>query len=57
MKYEAKNVSGVATSQASGTPWVAISQTSAITTAAAACTGCHLITEGEWLTIAQNVLK
>src|SRR5665647_1062811 len=31
MKYEAKNVSGVATSRASGTPWVSISQTNAIT--------------------------
>jgi prepilin-type N-terminal cleavage/methylation domain-containing protein len=57
MKYEAKNVGGVATSQAAGTPWVNISQTTAISTAAAACTGCHLITEGEWLTIAQNVLN
>jgi prepilin-type N-terminal cleavage/methylation domain-containing protein len=57
MKYEAKNVGGVATSQAASTPWVYITQTSAITTAAAACTGCHLITEGEWLTIAQNVLN
>ena len=57
MKYEAKNVGGVATSQAALTPWVSISQTSAITTAAAACTSCHLITEAEWLTIAQNVLS
>jgi len=56
MKYGAKNVGGVATSQAASTPWVSISQTTAITTAAAACTGCHLITEGEFLTIAQNVL-
>lgn len=57
MKYEAKNVAGVATSQAALTPWVSITQTSAITTSAAACAGCHLITEGEWLTIAQNVLN
>ena len=56
MKYEVKNVSGVATSVAAGTPWASISQTSAITTAQAACSGCHLITEAEWLTIAQNVL-
>jgi formylglycine-generating enzyme required for sulfatase activity len=56
MKYEAKDVGGVATSQAASTPWVSISQTDAITTAAAACTGCHLITEAEWMTIAQNVL-
>ena len=57
MKYEAKNVGGVATSQAASTPWVSISQTTAISTAAAACTGCHLITEAEWMTIAQNVLS
>ena len=57
MKYEAKNVSGVATSQASGTPWVSITQTSAISTATAACTGCHLMTEPEWMTLAANVLS
>ncbi len=57
MKYEAKNVSSVATSQSSGTPWVSISQTASISTAAAACDGCHLITENEWLTIAQNTMS
>ena len=57
MKYEAKNVSGVATSQAAGAPWVSISQTNAISTSAAACDSCHLITEAEWLTIAHNVLS
>ena len=57
MKYNAKNVGGVATSEASGTPWVSISQTNAITTSSAACSGCHLITEAEYLTIAQNVLS
>lgn len=57
MKYEAKNVSGVATSRASGTPWVSISQSTALSTATAACSGCHLITEAEWLTTAQNVLS
>jgi prepilin-type N-terminal cleavage/methylation domain-containing protein len=56
MKYEAKNVAGVATSQADGTPWVSISQTDATTASSAACSGCHLITEAEWMTIAQNVL-
>lgn len=55
MKYEAKNVGGVATSQAASTPWVNITQSTALSTASAACTGCHLMTEGEWLTIAQNV--
>ncbi len=57
MKYEAKNSGGIATSQASGAPWVNISQTSATTTAAAACSGCHLMTEAEWMTIAANVLS
>lgn len=57
MKYEAKNVGGVATSQAALTPWVSISQTTSITTAAAACAGCRLISEAEWMTIAQNVLS
>ena len=60
MKYEAKQASAtVPISQASGTPWVSISQTDAITYSAnvAGCTGCHLITEAEWLTIAHNVLS
>ena len=62
MKYEAKNVGGVATSVAAGAPWVSIPQTNASSTndatdlSAAACSGCHLITESEWLTIAQNTL-
>jgi prepilin-type N-terminal cleavage/methylation domain-containing protein len=56
MKYEAKNVSGVAASQAAGLPWVSINQTDAATASSAACTSCHLITEAEWMTLAQNVL-
>jgi len=58
MKYEAKKVgmTNIPISKAKGLPWVNISQTDAITTSAAACTGCHLITEAEWLTVAQNVL-
>jgi len=61
MKYEAKSVlvDGVyvATSQAALTPWVFISQTLAKTKSAAACTGCHLVTEAEWLTVARDVLS
>lgn len=57
MKYEAKNVGGVATSQAASTPWLNIAQTSAITASIAACDGCHLVSEAEWLTIAHNVLS
>lgn len=56
MKYEAKNVGGVPTSQAALTNWGTITQPNAITTSTTACSGCHLITEAEWLTIAQNVM-
>ena len=55
MKYEAKNVGGVATSAAAGAPWVSISQTDAIT--ASTATGGHLLTEREWMTIAADVLS
>lgn len=57
MKYEAKDNSGSAVSVAAGTPWVGITQTSARSVAAAACTGCHLITKNEWLTIAHNAMS
>ena len=57
MKYEAKNVSGVATSQATGVPWVSLNRASTLAAATAACSGCHLMTEGEWMTIAANVLS
>lgn len=69
MKYEAKilgndnglqqnyNTSQVAESRASGVPWVNISQNNAIVASQTACDGCHLITEAEWMTIAQNVLN
>ncbi len=56
-KYEAKNVGGSAVSQVSGTPYVNITQPDATAAAANVCTGCHLITEAEWLTIAHNVLN
>jgi prepilin-type N-terminal cleavage/methylation domain-containing protein len=60
MKYEAKNAGGnIPVSQASGSPWGSISQTNAISYSqnVAGCSGCHLITENEWMTIAQNVLS
>lgn len=66
MKYEAKNAGGnVPISQAAGTPWVNVPQELAganndakeYSTNVAGCAGCHLITETEWLTIAQNVLS
>jgi len=60
MKYEAKQVgaTNVPISEAANTPWTAITQANAATYSAnvVGCTGCHLITEAEWLTIAQNVL-
>lgn len=55
MKYEAKDVGGVATSQAAGTPWVSIAQTDAIIAATAA--GGHILTEAEWMTIAADALS
>lgn len=60
MKYEAKNAGGnVPVSRASGTPWVNVSQSQALSYApnVVGCTGCHLISEAEWMTISQNVLN
>lgn len=60
MKYEAKNAgSNIPTSVAAGTPWLGLSELQAATYSAnvVGCTGCHLITESEWMTIAQNVLR
>jgi len=61
MKYEAKQVGTTTTpiSTPTGTPWVNVSQTTATVNSAnvAGCTGCHLITEAQWMTIAQNVLS
>lgn len=57
MKYEAKNVSSVATSTAAGTPWVSITQPNAVTASQGACTGCHLLTELEWMAIAADVIS
>lgn len=68
MKYEAKitgNVNGnqtyssafVPESRVTGTPWVNITQPLAIVESQTVCTGCHLITDAEWLTIASNALS
>lgn len=56
MKYEAKNVNGIAISQPEGVPWASISQADAKRVAKEACDGCHLMTESEWMTIAADVL-
>ena len=53
MKYEAKDVGGVPTSQTSGNPWVSITQTSAI--AECASIGAHLITNAEWMALAHDI--
>lgn len=60
MKYEAKNAGGnVPVSRASGTPWVNVSQSQALSysPSVVGCTNCHLISEAEWMTISQNVLN
>lgn len=56
-QYEAKDVGGTATSQASGAPWVNINQANAILKASSACESCRLINEAEWLTIAHSVVN
>lgn len=60
MKYEAKPASAtVPISRASDLPWTFRTQTDAINYSpnVVGCTDCHLITEAEWLTIAQNVIS
>jgi len=61
MKYEAKQVGTSTTpiSTAAGLPWTNLLQPTTITNASnvAGCTGCHLISEAEWMTLAQNVLS
>lgn len=61
MKYEASQVgvSNVPISTSGVLPWVNLSQPTALADSpnVAGCTGCHLITEAEYLTIVQNVLS
>ena len=52
MQYEAKNVGGIAISQAELTPWHTISQTQA--QAACKAIGAHLINNAEWMAIARD---
>lgn len=67
MKYEAKikgndtgiveyNSNFIPDSRISGIPWVTIDQVAARNESKTACTGCHLISEAEWMTVAQNLL-
>lgn len=59
MKYEARSVAGAAFSQPGGTPWEITNDQSETVPAlaASACTGCHLVTLDEWLTVAHNLLN
>lgn len=55
MKYEASNVGGVATSDAINVPWVSIAQPTARTSCQAVGLGYHLVSEPEWMTLAENI--
>lgn len=60
MKYEAKQANATTPiSTASGLPWTSISQTDVINYSrnVVGCSGCHLISEAEWMTIAQNIIS
>jgi len=57
MKYEAKDGSGKAASFAESKPWTNVSQLVALDLSKYACDKCHLITENEWMTIAQNLVS
>jgi len=54
MKYPAKNVSSVAKSVPSGTPWVNISRDTALTTCSSLGTGFGLISNTQWQVVARN---
>lgn len=55
MKYEAKNVGGVPTSQATLSPWVNINQINASTNCRGLGAKYDLISNPEWMTIARNI--
>ena len=55
MKYEAKNISGVATSQASSSPWAYITQYDASAKCRSLGDGFDLISNDQWMTIATNI--
>lgn len=59
MKYEARQISlsGIPISTIDDDFWSNISQNQAIKASEKACTGCHLISEAEWMTLAQNILS
>lgn len=53
MKYEAKEVGGLATSTPTGNPWININQDQART--ACQAIGAQLITNAQWTTLARNI--
>lgn len=53
-QYAARNISSVATSQATGARWTALTMPAAKTAAEAVTSGSHLLSEAEWMTIAAN---
>ncbi|MFA5346407.1 MAG: SUMF1/EgtB/PvdO family nonheme iron enzyme [Candidatus Omnitrophota bacterium] len=55
MQYEARNVSGIATSTASGVPYVSVTQTQAAAACSALGSGSHLITNAEWMILARDI--
>lgn len=55
MKYEAKSTGSAVVSQPGLQPIGSTTQLQAITLAASACGGCRLISEPEWLTVANNL--
>ncbi len=59
MKYEAKNVNGVATSQALIPPWNIENQNEArrLSKLIPNCDDCHLINEAEWMTLVSDIVS
>lgn len=55
MKFEAKNDTKNATSQATGLPWINITQTAALTACQSIGANVHLITNAEWMSLASNL--
>lgn len=53
--YQTYSMGYVAESRPTGGAWTNINRDQAISAASTACTGCHLITNAEWMTIAQNI--
>ncbi|MCK5475628.1 MAG: hypothetical protein KAI71_03550, partial [Candidatus Pacebacteria bacterium] len=57
MKYEAKGSTGSVVSTATGLPYVSISQENARAECQGIGTDYHLISEAEWMTIAENIVN